>query len=180
MIILGIITQCTRPGQKRAKGRDVTERWGIGVDSYNLTLCYQVDAKPWIAKLFYYKFEHMMSKLEEMGIDVDNSSRVVSQALNHLFGKEQKPKSFLEIDSEFSVGKCLKNSSGMKQISIDVRAKMGIDGDEAEEESPDASEPVEEAPQKRGRRAMGDLIVEVPDFPGKAVPQNKCLDDEEE
>ena len=174
MIILAVIAENERPGERRAKGRMVKEQWAVALDSYNVSLAYRSGENPWVGRHFFMKFDHMSRVLNELGIDTSNVAALVGQSLHQLFKNQQERMSFADLDKKYSISKSKggvrgTDRTGIKQIYVEVKQALGIGGDDDEEET---------TPKKKGKPKIGDLIVPVDEFADKAFPQQGFRDEE--
>ena len=125
MYILCIVKDETREGQRKASGKMIRHRVGIGVDRFNISLC-ETTAEAFQGKKFSPRFAFLVKYFGDFGVDPEYARCQLRDALSHIFGEELPDDiTFAQMDEHFHPGKCAPDSTGEIEFYRALKEKYG-------------------------------------------------------
>jgi len=114
MFEICVLKEESREGTRRAKGKTLTTRWGLCLDSMNIVLA--VDTGYGYSGISYpFKMANLTKTLNELGVSENQAIGLISTGLSSLLGKKVKTevKTLGDLDRIFFTTKRVEDSSGM-------------------------------------------------------------------
>jgi len=125
MFILCVVRDETREGQRKAAGKQVRYRVGIGVDKFNLNVC-DSTAEQFVGRKFTPRFVWIARILKDFSVDIEHARCTLRDALNHIFNAKLPDEvTFEQMDEQFHPGRCTDDSSGELKFYRRLKAKYG-------------------------------------------------------
>ncbi len=125
MYILCLVKDETRPGQRKAAGKTIRHRVGIGVDRFNVMLC-ETTADSFVGKSFSPRFDWLSKRFDEFEVDAEHARCQLRDSLKHILGVALPDDVTIEqLDQQFHPGKCATDSSGELMFYRTLKAKYG-------------------------------------------------------
>jgi len=117
MVIVSVLKDEVREGQRKAKGREVHAQTVLGVDNYNLIIGFRTGKSPIVGKAFFGKLEALSTRLEEFGVDPKEARGMIQRDLCKIFGRKfDNDLTFEQLDGIFKLSKLRDDSSGILSI----------------------------------------------------------------
>ena len=117
MFEICVLKEETREGTRRAKGKTLTTRWGLCLDSMNIVLAIDT-GYGYSGSLYPHKFANLAKPLQELGVSENQAVGLIARGLSDLLNVElsREPKSLSELDVIFKTTKRVADSTGMLQL----------------------------------------------------------------